>query len=48
MTIVPALAIVAILWILAHATAREFVVTGVVLAIASALYLVRVQLRQKS
>src|SRR5204863_2634515 len=48
MKIVPALAIVAILWILAHATAREFVVTGVVLAIASALYLVRVQLRQKS
>jgi len=48
MTVVPALAIVAILWILAHATAREFVVTGVVLAIASALYLVRVQLRQKS
>src|SRR5438270_11485198 len=48
MTIVPALAIVAILWILVHATAREFVVTGVVLAIASALYLVRVQLRQKS
>jgi hypothetical protein len=45
---VPALAIVAILWILSHATAREFIVTGIVLATASLLYLIRVQLRQKS
>jgi len=48
MKIVPALAIVAILWILSHATAREFIVTGIVLATASLLYLIRVQLRQKS
>ena len=48
MKIVPALAIVAIIWILAHATAREFVVTGIVLAAASILYLVRIQLRGKS
>src|ERR1051325_2963571 len=41
MQIVPALAIVAIIWILTHATAREFVVTGIVLALASALYFVR-------
>ncbi len=45
MKIVPALAIVAIIWILAHATAREFVVTGIVLATASILYLIRVELR---
>ena len=48
MKIVPALAIVAIIWILAHATRREFVVTGIVLAAASILYLIRVQLRRKS
>src|SRR4029434_3715150 len=48
MKIVPALAIVAIIWILAHATAREFVVTGIVLAAASILYLIRVELRRKS
>lgn len=41
MKIVPALAIVAIIWILAHATAVEFEVTGIVLAIASVLYFVR-------
>src|SRR5213083_2276713 len=48
MTIVPALAIVAIIWILAHATVREFAVNGIVLAIASIVYLISVQLRQKS
>src|ERR1700730_4120313 len=48
MTIVPALAIVAILWILAHATSREFVVTGIVLAVASVVYLVRGQVRRKA
>src|SRR5256884_312117 len=48
MKIVPALAILAIIWILAHATAREFVVTGIVLALASIVYFIRVQLRQKS
>jgi len=39
--VVPALAIVAIIWILAHATAREFVVTGIVLVLASILYFAR-------
>jgi amino acid transporter len=48
MKIVPALAIVAILWILSHATVREFLVTGIVLALASVLYLVRGQVRRKS
>ena len=48
MKIIPALAIIAIIWILAHATAREFIVTGIVLTAASILYLVRVQLRGKS
>src|SRR6184192_1341795 len=48
MKVVPALAILAIIWILAHATAREFVVTGIVLALASIVYFIRVQLRQKS
>src|SRR6478672_11782133 len=41
MTIVPALAIVAIVWILAHATVREFLVTGIVLVLSSLLYFVR-------
>ena len=44
--IVPALAIIAILWILAHATMREFAVTGAVLAVASILYLLRAKLRR--
>jgi hypothetical protein len=48
MKIVPALAIVAIFWILRHATVREFLVTGIVLALASIMYFVRVQLRRKS
>ena len=47
MKIVPALAIIAIIWILAHATMREFVVTGIVLLVASIFYLVRVGLRRK-
>jgi len=41
MKIVPALAILAIVWILAHATVREFLVTGIVLALSSFLYFVR-------
>jgi APA family basic amino acid/polyamine antiporter len=41
MNIVPALALIAIVWILAHATAREFTVTAIVLAIASVLYWLR-------
>jgi basic amino acid/polyamine antiporter, APA family len=48
MKIVPALAIAAILWILAHATLWEFAVTASVLVVASILYLIRVQLRRKS
>jgi len=48
MKIVPALAILAIIWILAHATVREFVVTGIVLVLASIVYFIRVQFRQKS
>jgi amino acid transporter len=41
MKIVPALAILAIVWILAHATVREFLVTGIVLALSSLFYFVR-------
>jgi len=48
MKIVPALAIVAIIWILAHATLREFTVTAIVLVVASILYFVRTNLRRKS
>jgi APA family basic amino acid/polyamine antiporter len=40
MEIVPALAIIAIIWILAHATAWEFEITGIVLAVASIAYFV--------
>ena len=40
MKIVPALAIVTIIWILAHATAREFIITGIVLVAATAFYLI--------
>jgi basic amino acid/polyamine antiporter, APA family len=38
MKIVPALAIATIIWILAHATAREFAINAIVLAIASVFY----------
>jgi len=44
MKIVPALAILAIVWILSHATVREFLVTGIVLALASIMYAVRQRL----
>jgi hypothetical protein len=44
MKIVPALAIGAILWILAHATVWEFEVNGILLVIASILYLIRTKL----
>jgi APA family basic amino acid/polyamine antiporter len=43
---VPVAAIAAILWILAHATAREFAVNAIVLAVASVLYLLRSRLKQ--
>src|SRR5437588_7278279 len=45
MKIVPALAIAAIIWILAHATAWEFEVNGIVLVIASVFYFLRTRLR---
>src|SRR3989441_1355019 len=48
MKIVPALAIIAIIWILAHATPREFLVTGIVLVLASILYLARREFLRKS
>jgi hypothetical protein len=48
MKIVPALAIIAIIWILAHATVREFAVNGILLALASVVYLIRGQFRRKS
>jgi APA family basic amino acid/polyamine antiporter len=44
--IVPALAIIAILGILAHATLREFAINGAVLAVASVLYFLRTSLRR--
>lgn len=39
--VVPPLAILVVLWILAHATRKEFLITGIVLAIASMLFLFR-------
>ncbi len=39
--LVPVLAILVIMWILAHATVKEFMVTGIYLAIASLLFLLR-------
>jgi len=48
MKIVPALAIIAIIWILAHATLWEFEVNGILLALASIVYLMRAQFPRKS
>jgi basic amino acid/polyamine antiporter, APA family len=45
MKIVPALAVIAIIWILRHATLWEFAVNGIVLAIASVFYFVRAKFR---
>jgi basic amino acid/polyamine antiporter, APA family len=45
---VPPLAILAIIWILAHATMREFVVNGAVFAVGSALYLVQLAIRRRT
>jgi len=45
MQIVPVLAIIAIVWILTSATIHQFLVTGIVLILASIMYFVRVQLR---
>jgi amino acid transporter len=44
--IVPGLAIIAILWILWHATLREFAINGAVLVVASLLYWLRTSLRK--
>jgi amino acid transporter len=48
MKIVPALAILAIIWILAHARRWEFEVTGMVLVAASIVYLARRSLQKKA
>jgi amino acid transporter len=48
MKIVPALAILAIVWILAHATVREFLVTGIVLVLSSFFYFARREFRRKA
>src|SRR5207247_1218005 len=48
MIFVPVLAIIAIIWILSHATVREFAVNGILLALASVVYLIRGQFRRKS
>ena len=48
MKVVPALAILAIIWILAHATVREFLVTGIVLALSSVFYFARAEFRRKA
>jgi APA family basic amino acid/polyamine antiporter len=46
--IFPPLAIVAIIWILAHATIREFAINGVVLLIATIVYFGQAKLRRRS
>jgi len=48
MKIVPILSIIAAVWILAHATRREFVITGEVLAGASLLYALNVLLKRRA
>jgi len=48
MKVVPALAILAIVWILAHATVREFLVTGIVLALSSVFYFARRKFRRNA
>ena len=47
MKIIPALAIIAIVWILAHATVWEFEVNAIALGVASLLYFIRVKLRRR-
>ena len=46
MKVVPALAILTIIWILAHATVWEFEVNGIVLSIGSILYFLRKKFRR--
>ncbi len=45
--VVPIISVVAIAWILSHATAREFYVTAAVLAAGTALYFVRITLARR-
>jgi amino acid transporter len=45
-SIVPILSIIAIIWILSHATAWEFAVNGAVFGVGSALYLAQMLLRR--
>ena len=45
--LIPLLAIIAIIWILDHATLREFAVAGVVMVIASLLYFLQAALRRR-
>lgn len=47
MKVVPILAIIAVIWILAHATRREFAVNGLVLAAASVLYALRALFKRR-
>jgi APA family basic amino acid/polyamine antiporter len=47
MKIVPVLSIVAVIWILAHATRREFTVNGLVLAAASVVYALRALFKRR-
>jgi amino acid transporter len=47
-SLVPPLAILAIIWILAHATMREFLVNGAVFAVGSVLYLVQQAVRRRT
>ena len=47
MKIMPLIAIIVVLWILAHATIREYAVNAIVLVIASLAYLVRAALRRE-
>lgn len=48
MTIVPILAMIAVIWILAHATWREFAVNALVLALASVLYALRAFFKRRA
>jgi hypothetical protein len=45
-SIVPILSIIAIIWILSHATAWEFAVNGAVFGVGSVLYLVQSLVRR--
>lgn len=47
-SIVPVLSLAVIVWILAHATSREFIVTGCVWAVGSLLFLLRLGLAKRA